>query len=382
MTDKLAIINRALQDIGTRSTLTQAELTGNLTNEAIQANLIYENTRDDLIRMAPWNCAFQTAPLTYITSVPGTPENTSAATNLWQKGQPAPPYAYEYQYPVDCLRACWVTPQTATGFAGGIPITTAVTGGAPSFWQGPPVKFKIAIDQFYCATACAVVAGGTGYAVGDLLTPTLITTVATLTNRLANSANPFQAGQPQGAAPVIRVLTVSGGVILTAEVVSVLPDSAVNYGGSLFFTFTQGGNSTVSIANATSSGTGATFTFTYADPRDQKVILTNQEYAILNYCKLVSDENVFDTLFQTAFTNALGSQLCMALTGDKGIANLQIGMVNEAIRVARAVDGNEGLTVNDVTPDWIRCRGIWATEGYSGPYNTGFDFGAYWPSWA
>lgn len=382
MTNKLAIVNRALQDIGTRSTLTQAELTNNSTNEAIQANIIYENTRDDLLRTAPWNCCFDTKQLVYITSVPGTPENTGAATTLWQKGQPAPPYAYEYQYPVDCLRACWVTPQTATGYSGGIPITTAVTGGAPSFWQGPPAKFKTAIDQFYTATAVAIVTPGTNYAVGEIVVPVTYTVGTTLVNLLANSVYPFQQGQPQGAAPVIRVLTVNGsGGILTAEVISVIPDSTTSYAGSMFFTYVHVG-SPASQYSSTGSGLGAVFSFAYAAPRDQRVILTNQEFAILNYCKQVTDENVFDTLFQSAFINVLGAQLCMALTGDKGIANAQIGMANEAIRVARAVDGNEGLTVNDVTPDWIRVRGIWAMEGYSGPYNTSFDFGAYLPSWA
>ena len=148
MTAAVDIVNRALASIGTRTTVTAAELAANSTTEAIQANLIYAPYRNSLLRMAPWNCAFNTANMTLITSVPGTPENTSPSTSLWAKGQPAPPWAYEYQFPVDCLRACWITPQTATGFSGGIPITTAVTGGAPSFWQGPPVRFKVAVDQF------------------------------------------------------------------------------------------------------------------------------------------------------------------------------------------------------------------------------------------
>ena len=74
MTDKLAIVQRALQNIGTRTTITQNDLDTNGSNEAIQANIIYDNTRDDLLRMAPWNCAFNTQQLVYITSVPGTPE--------------------------------------------------------------------------------------------------------------------------------------------------------------------------------------------------------------------------------------------------------------------------------------------------------------------
>src|SRR5260370_884413 len=129
MTAQVDIVNRALSSIGTRTTVTAAELASSGSNEAIQANLIYVPYRNSLLRMAPWNCAFNTANLNLICAVPGTPENPPPATMLWAKGQPAPPWAYEYQFPVDCLRACWVTPQTATGFAGGVPITTAVTGG-------------------------------------------------------------------------------------------------------------------------------------------------------------------------------------------------------------------------------------------------------------
>src|SRR5215469_12441473 len=135
MTTQVDIVNRALQTIGSRTTVTSLS---EVSNEALQANLSLIPTRDELLRMAPWNCATNYAQLTYITSVPGTPENSSG-TGLfqWQKGVPAPPWAYEYQYPVDCLRPLWIIPQFATGFSGGIPITTAVTGGAAAFWGGP-----------------------------------------------------------------------------------------------------------------------------------------------------------------------------------------------------------------------------------------------------
>jgi hypothetical protein len=137
MTTQTDICNRSLQVIGTRTTVTDAELAASSTNEAIQFNLIANNMRDDLLRLAPWDCGLKTANLVYVSSQPGTPENTSAATPLWQPGQPAPPWAYEYQYPVDCLRAVWMIPANQTGFASGVPITTAVTGGTAAFWQGP-----------------------------------------------------------------------------------------------------------------------------------------------------------------------------------------------------------------------------------------------------
>lgn len=357
MTSKTDIVNRSLQVIGTRTTVTDAELAANSTNESIQANLIYNNIRKRLLRMAPWDCALKTANLAYISSVPGTPENTSAATQLWAPGQPSPPWAYEYQYPVDCLLACWVIPATQTGFAGGVPITTAVTGGAPSFWNGPPVKFKIMTDKFIPVTAAVVSAGGTGYAVGDQIT-------------LASGAT---TEAPIGAPVVLEVLTLSGSAVATVSVVTQILDSATAMGGSYFGVQTN----PVAQGSTTGSGTGATFTLTQAGTVSQRVVLTNQEFATLVYVHDVTDPNLFDDLFQDAFTKILGGALALALTGDKKLAELAVKLANMSIEEARRQDGNEGLTVNDTTPDWIRIRGINTPSPYSGPY-LGFDWGNLW----
>jgi hypothetical protein len=359
MTTPTDIVNRALQLIGTRTTVTDVELANNSTNEAIQANLVLNNIRDDTLRMAPWNFAMKTANLVYITSAPGTPENTSAPTTLWQPGQPAPPWAYEYQYPVDCLRAQYLIPATQTGYAGGIPITTAVTGGAASFWQGPPVKFKVHNDQFYPVTAAAVANGGTGYVVGEVIT------LATVPN----------TEPPIGAPAQLRVTSAPGGVIATVDVINVVQGSADPLGGSYFAIqsnpVVQGSSSGV--------GTGATFNLTQSPiQQSQRVILTNQEFATMTYVQQVIDPNIMDTQFQSAWSAVLGATLCMALTGDKKLANMLIQMANLTIEKARTPDGNEGLTINDVTPDWIRIRGIDFPTQYSGPY-TAADYGALWP---
>lgn len=224
--------------------------------------------RDELLRLAPWNCAQNTTNLSLICAAPGTPENPTAGTPSWQKGQPPPPWAYEYAYPADCLRPLWIVPQFTTGFASGVPITTAVTGGAPQFWNGPPVRFKVAIDQ---------------------LDPT--------------------TGKPS------------------------------NIGD------------------------------------DVKVILTNQESAILVYIKRISNPNIMDSLFVEAWVAGLAGRLVFALTGDKGLANLKIQEANGHIMAARQVDGNEGMTINDVTPDWIRVRGIDFPSDYSWSPNIQFDWG-------
>lgn len=362
MTTVTDVCNLMLQRIGTRTTVTDGEIAGGTTNEAIQFNLMYAKLRDRLLRMAPWNCAMRTANLTYITSQPGTPENTSPATTLWTPGQPAPPWAYEYQYPVDCLAARWIIPSTQTGYAGGVPITTAVTGGASSWWWGQPVRFKVQTDDFYPVTAAAVAAGGTGHAVDDIIT-------------LASGPT---TSPPIGAPAQLRVTSVGvGGVITGVSVVNVIAGSATPQGGSYFAPQTN----PVAQGSTTGVGTDATFNLTFGAQGPQRVILTNQEFATLAYTRQVIDPNVWDPSFQEGIFAAGGATLCMALQGSRDLANALLAEANDVIRIARGDDGNEGLTVNDVTPDFIRIRGIAYVDGMgvqSGPYQ-GYDWGSYFP---
>ena len=381
MTTATDIANWALQVPGTRSIVTDAELAGNLTNEAIQINLKIDNVRRRLLRMAPWNNSLKTANLIYITSAPGTPENTMAATTLWQPGQPSPPWTYEYQFPVDCLRMCLVIPSTQTGFAGGVPITTAVTGGAASFWQGPPVKFKVQNDTFIPVTAAVVVSGGTGYAVGDII----------YGPGALNPTNGTQPAAAQGLQPVggpvqLQVATIGGGGAVAT--VTVLPQvnntqtapalagvaTGPLIGGSYFAALPN----PVAQSFTTGNGTGATFTLTYGAAGNQRVVLCNQEFAIASYVQDITDPDTMDSNFIESWAKALGAEITIPLTGDKKLANAAIQEVNSAIQWARANDGNEGLTVNDVTPDWLRIRGIEYPAPYSGPF-TGFDWGGMWP---
>ena len=263
MTSEVDVANRALSLIGTRSQIASFDEDS---NEARNVKLVFHSQRDELLRMAPWNCAFNFANLSLICSAPGTPENPSAGGSTWEKGIPPPPWSYEYAYPSDCLRPVYVVPQFTTGFTSGVPITTAVTGGAPAFWNGPPVRFKVAVDQ-----------------IGP-------------------------AGKPS------------------------------------------------------------------SEGLDQRVILTNQEQAILAYIKRVTNPDVWDDLFRHALTSALAARLVIALTGDKGLAQLQAENANRHIMSARVMDGNEGLTVNDVTPDWIRTRGI-SYQAWEFSPNIMFDWG-------
>src|SRR5215469_8430874 len=115
--------------------------------------------RDELNRMAPWNCTRKYTNLVYISSQPGTPENSAAASPFWVSGMPPPQWSYEYQYPVDCVRPRSIVPQY-TSLAGGTPIYPlgTVTGFSPIGWSGPALKYEVASDQFFPVTAAAVAA--------------------------------------------------------------------------------------------------------------------------------------------------------------------------------------------------------------------------------
>lgn len=360
MTDEVTVVNNALQSFGSRTTVTALELAGNSTNEAIQANLALHNTRKRLLRMAPWDCGLKFANLVYITSSPGTPENPQTQPPLWQPGLPPPPWAYEYQYPVDCLLACYILAQTVTGFANAVPIYGNVTTGFwPTTWAQPGIRFKTATDTFRPVTAAAVQAGGTGYAVGDQIT-------------LASTPD---GEEPIGAPAILEVLTAPGGVIATVDVVSQVLDATPPQGGSYFNTQTN----PVSQGSTTGSGSGATFNLTFGAAAAQRVILTNLEFATLAYIRDNVDLNSLDPLFVEAWENALGFEMVLGLSGDKALANMCAQRVNQNIQIARRQDGNEGLSVNDRIPDWLTIRGGQPANG-DAAVGLGYDWGGMWPT--
>ncbi len=209
----------------------------------------------------------------------------------------------------------------------------------------------------FAATAATVVAGGTGYQVGEIIT------LATVPN----------TQPPIGAPAQLRVLTAPGGVVATVAVVQSVIDSVPALAGAYFDTL-----GVQAQASSNAAGTGATFTLTLVGPAPQRVILTNQEFATLTYVQDITDPNIMDDDFQQAWADLLGAEITIPLTGDKKLANLAIGRANAIIAQARVSDGNEGFTVNDITPDWIRIRGIDFATPYSGPY-TGFDWGGLYP---
>lgn len=359
--DTPTLVNLALQRIGTRTTVTQAQLNAGSSNEAIQANLAIAQTRDELLRMAQWDCARGMIDLQYITSLPGTPENQSAPGQQlqWTPGLPLPPWTYEYGYPPDCLRALWIVPQFNPGIVGTpiYPVTTS-TGYAPT-WQGPPIKFDVGNDLFFPVTAAAVANGGSGYVVGDQITLAL---------------GPSTSA-PIGAPAVLQVSAVAAGVITAVTVVASPYGEDTPQTGAYFAVQAN----PQAQGSTTGTGTGATFNLTYGPQGNQRVLLCNQEFAVLAYIRRIIDTNVMDSLFIKAWYNILAATLAMALTGDKQLANGLIGVANTAIIEARSVDANEGLTINDVTPDWLRTRGVIYSDYWNMGFGYGWDAVGLWP---
>jgi hypothetical protein len=103
-------------------------------------------------------------------------------------------------------------------------------------------------------------------------------------------------------------------------------------------------------------------------PESTRIIATNQLGAMLVYTGLVQYPDSWDPLFRRAFVATLAARLAMAVVEDKGAARAIRGdqtlIARDALVEARVRDGNEGWTMTDHTPDWIRAR----TSGGWGPH--------------
>jgi hypothetical protein len=386
MTQNVDIGNRALQFLGTRTNMTTAEFNAQTSNEAQQCQLIMFKLRDELNRMAPWDCVSRYKNLTYITTTPGNPENPNSGAPLWQPGVPAPPFNYEYQYPGDCMRARAIYPQYTTQ-AGGVPIYPAgtVTGAGQIGWTGPALKFKVSTDNFFGVTAAAPLGTGLGYALGD----TIILAQPSYTF-LQNSA-------PVGQTPTLTSFTMdagapvqltvtgigAGGVVISVSVNPHIQDESTPIGGSYYSQpanpVAQGSTLSATNPGQPGLGTGETFNLTWGSYAPQRVILCNQSQAILLYNTQITDPNIMDDMFQDAWIHILGARLAFQLSGDKALANQLIGLTNNMIMEARKVDGNEGITVNDVTPDFLRIRGGYGVgPNFEYSPNIDFDWGGFY----
>lgn len=95
-----------------------------------------------------------------------------------------------------------------------------------------------------------------------------------------------------------------------------------------------------------------------AEGEDIKTLLTNASPAILVYTARVEDVTTWDSQFTSAFVMALGARIAYSLTGD---GRLQRSLAEQAlaqVQNAQLLDANQGLTVQEITPDWLSIRGV------------------------
>lgn len=346
----LSICQRALADIGTRSTITSVFPTDG-SNEAALCSLYYPGVLNQLLRAARWRFATRTDLLTLWKALPGTPENPTPATvSGWSRSYPAPPWTYSYVYPADCVRA-----HALIGQPQQVPMAPPIFSGSsgtnpPVSQRLPMAKFEIASDLYDASgnpllglntTALqTVVSAGTGYAVGD----TVVLAGGT------PSTGASYAPQPaQGASVQVTEIGTLGAVVAV---------DPLQLGA-----YTTAPTNPVGQQSTTGTGTGLTLSAAWG-PVGQEVILTQQEFPVLEYTYWSQPEPLMDDLFVETFVAAMAGRLAIPLTGDKALARDKLTIANEHIINARVADGNEGLTINDHIPDWIRTRGVGGGLGY------------------
>lgn len=117
------ITNRALQLIGTRTTIASL---AESSNEAVQANLVFTAIRDWCLGAVNWNFARKTLKLTLLKQVANPP------VAPWASASVSPPWMFEYQFPVDALKIQYVT-------------NSDINVGSTA-WIGEPKRFVVAID--------------------------------------------------------------------------------------------------------------------------------------------------------------------------------------------------------------------------------------------
>ena len=130
-----SICNMALAKAGVNvsiSAITDA------TEAARKCKLFYDSTLTSLLEASQWGFARTASALALNKALPGTDENTAAATT-WLSTLPQPPWNYEYAYPKDCITLWYVVPQGQYVSL----VNTANTLGLWPLWRTVAVPFEV-----------------------------------------------------------------------------------------------------------------------------------------------------------------------------------------------------------------------------------------------
>lgn len=115
----------------------------------------------------------------------------------------------------------------------------------------------------------------------------------------------------------------------------------------------------------------------------QEVVLTNMTQAQAVYTVNQPNPIIWDSMFQQAFASSLAAFLVPALSLNMKLMEMTIKMADSIITQARVRDGDEGTTVVDHVPDWMRARNSggslsWDVVGYGTGYYGNYG-GMAWP---
>jgi hypothetical protein len=355
--DRLLLCQQILGELGTRSTITSLDPPDG-SPEAYYCSLLFNNTRDTLLRAAHWNCAGQSAPGIMWKALTGTPENPVVPDRYtWSFRDPSPPWLYSYVRPYAGIQIRRLRDQSL--FGSDVPTSIPFYGGSminlTSHAELSCLPFETATDKYDRN--------------GTLLSPNVhsISSVAVVTN-----GNNYRSGD-------FITLTQPGALFGQPAILEV---SEIDRATGVFFTvIAEGGtwtdwSDTVPLEQASTTGSGSGFTcsaiFT-VHPGRMSVILTNARNPIIDYTTSEIGVADWDPGFQNAFMSALEGKLALSLLGDKAMAKLKLEQANGEILEARVRDGNEGLTTYDHVPDWLSVRGVasmgspWVNPPYYGP---------------
>src|SRR6185503_6349054 len=138
MADKISISNRALLQIGARTTISDFP-PGDNSPEAQAIAVLWDSTFEALARTAQWNCLRKQASLSLLAAAQGTPENPDGNPPL-----PPQPWLYEYSYPSDCLDVRWIAPTFPNSLIDNIPLTTSEVVAPTVLPYGGQIKYAVA----------------------------------------------------------------------------------------------------------------------------------------------------------------------------------------------------------------------------------------------
>lgn len=107
---------------------------------------------------------------------------------------------------------------------------------------------------------------------------------------------------------------------------------------------------------------GAAIRFISAQGKDLssnpiRVLLTNQADAILAYTIRTTDLNLWSPDAIMALSLVLAAFMTPTLSGDKKLQANLFAAARDRVTIAEVNDANEGLTIQDSTPDWMTIRG-------------------------